>query len=164
MAGQEIRSYDYVNQPYARVREALLGNPTAILAAATQAAANRAESVATRLHVTISGIDVATNVAVTTGTVVDETAGTYGDPVTKIPVSWESASHPRLFPLMRAELALYPLASAETQIDFKGVYQPPLGAVGNAVNALVGHRIAEACVHAFVSDVASYLREHVRPA
>ncbi len=29
------------------------------------------------------------------------------------------------------------------------------------MNAIVGHRIAEASVHRFVTDVARYLREHL---
>jgi hypothetical protein len=82
----------------------------------------------------------------------------FGDPVTKIPVSWEAAKHPRLFPLMDAELSLYPLTSTETQLDFLGQYEPPLGLIGGAMNALVGHRLAEASVHRFVGDVAAHLR------
>jgi hypothetical protein len=73
-----------------------------------------------------------------------------------------SGQMPRLFPFMRAELAIYPLTSTETQLDFRGVYEPPLGALGKAVNAVIGHRIAEASVHRFVSDIAEYLRQTLR--
>ena len=66
---------------------------------------------------------------------------------------------PGLFPLMKGELSVYPLTSMETQLDFSGVYEPPFGAVGKTVNAIVGHRIAEVSVHRFVSDVAGYLRQ-----
>ena len=66
---------------------------------------------------------------------------------------------PRLFPLMKAELFIYPLNATETQLDFVGLYEPPLGALGKAVNAIVGHRIAEVSVHRFVNDVAGYLRQ-----
>jgi hypothetical protein len=31
--------------------------------------------------------------------------------------------------------------------------------MGKTMNAIVGHRIAEASVHRFVSDVAGYLRQ-----
>jgi hypothetical protein len=158
MSRLEIRSYDYINAPYRQVRHALLGDPAAIFAAATRAAADRARSVAAELRVSIGGIDVATEIAVTIGTIVDETDGVFGDPVTKIPVSWEAAKHPRLFPLMDAELSLYPLTSTETQLDFLGQYEPPLGLIGGAMNALVGHRLAEASVHRFVGDVAAHLR------
>ena len=69
---------------------------------------------------------------------------------------------PRLFPLVKANLSIYPLTATETQLDFKGLYEPPLGPLGKALNAMVGHRIAEVSVHRFVSDVARYLRETLR--
>jgi hypothetical protein len=66
---------------------------------------------------------------------------------------------PSLFPFMKAELAIYPLTRTETQLDFSGLYEPPLGTVGKAVNAIIGRRIAEVSVHSFVDDVAGYLRQ-----
>jgi hypothetical protein len=80
-------------------------------------------------------------------------------PSTKLLLEWEAANLPRLFPLMQGELAVYPLTSTETQLDFCGTYEPPFGAVGKTMNAIAGHRIAEASVHRFVSDVAGYLRQ-----
>jgi hypothetical protein len=63
-----------------------------------------------------------------------------------------------MFPLMKAELAVYPLTATETQLDFAGSYEPPLGWLGSAVDAVVGYKIAEASVHRFVAQVAAYLR------
>jgi hypothetical protein len=80
-------------------------------------------------------------------------------PSTRLFLEWEAATMPRVFPLMKAEISIYPLTATETQLDFLGVYEPPLGIVGKAVNAIIGHRIAEASVHRFVSDVAAYLRK-----
>ena len=60
---------------------------------------------------------------------------------------------------MSAELSVYPLTGTETQLDFHGHYEPPLGLLGGAVDAVIGHKIAEASVHRFVSDVAHYLRD-----
>jgi hypothetical protein len=62
---------------------------------------------------------------------------------------------------MRAELSVYPLTATETQLDFAGRYEPPLGALGSAMDAMVGHRIAEASVHRFLQDVAAYLRREL---
>ncbi len=80
-------------------------------------------------------------------------------PVTRLQLEWQAAKMPSLFPLMKAELSIYPLTATETQLDFFGVYEASLGTVGKAVNAIVGHRIAEVSVHRFVSDVAGYLRQ-----
>lgn len=159
MARQEIRSYDYVNRPYASVREALVADPTAVFRAATRAAADRVRSVAAELRVTIAGVDVAAEIVFSVGAIVDETTGPFGTPLTRIPVSWQAVNHPRWFPLMDAVLTLYPLTATETQLDFLGRYDPPLGVFGGAMDALVGHRIAEASVHRFIADVARYLRQ-----
>ena len=59
---------------------------------------------------------------------------------------------------MRADLSVYPLSGKETQVDLRGTYAPPLGLLGGAIDALAGHRIAEAAVHRFVTAVAERLR------
>jgi hypothetical protein len=59
---------------------------------------------------------------------------------------------------MEAELIVYPLSKEETQLELHGRYTPPLGAVGSALDSLIGHRVADASVHRFVTDVASLLR------
>ena len=162
MARHEIRSYDYVNHPYAKVREALVADPKAIFRAATRAAADRAQSVAAELRVTVAGVNVAAEIACSIGDIADEKTGPSGGPVTRIPVYWEHADRPQLFPLMSAVLSVYPLTSTETQLDFLGRYEPPLGIVGGAIDTLVLHRIADASVHRLVTDVARYLREALK--
>lgn len=154
----EIRCYDYVNHPYARVRDALSKDAPALFQAATKAASSRAQSVASALRVEIGGIGVDTDIKVSVKNIEEKVSEAMSVPVTKLQIEWEAAAMPHLFPLMKAELSLYPLTSTETQLDFWGIYEPPLGSLGKAVNAIIGHRIAEASVHRFVNDVAEYLR------
>ena len=90
---------------------------------------------------------------------IEEVVDASSTPTTRMLLEWEAATTPRLFPLMKGELSVYSLTSTETQLDFSGVYDPPFAAVGRTMNAIVGHRIAEASVHRFVSDVAGYLRQ-----
>ena len=80
-------------------------------------------------------------------------------PSTRLRFEWQAANMTRLFPLIKANLSVYPLTATETQLDFLGLYQPPLGALGKAVDTVAGHRIAEVSVHRFVNDVAEYLRK-----
>jgi hypothetical protein len=159
MPRQELRSYDYVNRPYDQVRALLTADPAAVFRAATRAAADRARSVAGALRVTIAGLDVAAEIVFGIGEIAEDPRGPTGGPQTRIEVSWEGAAHPRWFPLMDGVLTLYPLTATETQLDFLGRYEPPLGVVGDAVDALVGYRVAEASVHRFITDIARYLRE-----
>ena len=156
--GTEIRAYDYVNHPYEQVRNALRGDARAVFQAATKAAASRAHSTASQLRVNIAGIEVATDIAIAVKNIEEHAQGATAAPETRMQLEWEAAKSPRLFPFMRAAFSVYPLTATETQLDFSGMYEPPLGVLGSAMNAIVGHRIAEASVHRFVTDVAEYLR------
>jgi hypothetical protein len=159
--GREVRSFDYVNHPYEKVRNVLRADPQLVFSAATRAAASRASSVASELRVDVGGITVGAEIKVSVGTIEEATRGVRTEPVTRIPITWEGARRPGMFPLMSAELHVYPLTATETQLDFQGRYEPPLGALGGAFDAVVGHRIAEASVHRFVRDVARHLRESI---
>jgi hypothetical protein len=159
-SGSEIRCYDYVNHPYERVRDALKQHALPVFQAATKTAASRAQSIAAELHVDFGGIGVKTDIKIAVNSV-EEKVDSYSTPTTRLLLAWEAASMPRLFPLMKGELSVYPLTATETQLDFSGVYSPPFGAVGKTMNALAGHRIAEVSVHRFVSDVAAYLRQNL---
>lgn len=156
--GREIRSYDYVNHPYERVRDALRKNALTVFQEATKAAASRAQSVAAELHVDFGGIGVKTDINISVKSIEEKFVDATSTPTTQLLLEWEASTAPRLFPLMKGDLSVYPLTSTETQLDFSGVYEPPFGAVGRAMNAVAGHRIAEASVHRFISDVAGHLR------
>jgi hypothetical protein len=159
--GREVRSFDYVNHPYEKVRDVLRADPEGVFSTATRAAASRASSVASELRVEVGGITVGTEIRLTVGDIEETARGAMSGPVTRIPVFWGGAQRPGLFPLMSAELLVYPLTATETQLDFQGRYEPPLGALGGAIDAVVGHRIAEASVDRFVRDVARHLRETI---
>jgi len=154
-----VRSYDYVNRPYAQVRDTLTKNALVVFQSATKAAASRADSLA-GLRVDLGGIAVEAEIHISI-TSITENVEPGSTPVTHIELEWEAAKRPGLFPLMKADLSIYPLTPSETQLDFSGEYEPPLGAIGKAVNAIAGRRIAEVSVHRFVTDVAEYLRRTI---
>jgi len=160
--GREVRSYDYVNHPYEQVRDALSANAAAVFQSATKAAASRARSVASELRASVGPLEIAADINISVTNIEELATDAMAAPTTRLHLEWESASMPSLFPFMKAELDLYALTSTETQLDFFGIYEPPLGAVGKALNAVVGHRIAEVAVHQFVNDVAGFLRDTLR--
>jgi len=161
---REIRSFDYVNHPYERVCDALVRNTLEIFRSATRAATARAHGVASQLRVEIGGIELGTDIEIDVREIEERRTEATSAPRTCLQLEWEAARRPHLFPFMRAELAIYPLAPSETQLDFSGRYEPPLGVLGSAMDSIVGHRVAEACVHQFVTDVAAYLRTTIPPA
>jgi hypothetical protein len=161
--GREIRCFDYVNHPYVRVRDVLAANALEVFRAATRAAASRAHSVASQLRVDIDGIEVGADIEISVREIEERATGATSSPRTCLQLEWEAAKQPHLFPFMRAELAIYPLTPSETQLDFSGRYEPPLGVLGSAMDSIVGHRVAEVSVHRFVTDVAAYLRTTIAP-
>jgi hypothetical protein len=155
---RQLRVFDYVNQPYARVRDRLTKDPVAAFTRATKSAEERAESVAAQLQVAVGSVRVAADIQIRIRGIEETPASGRTGPVTHVRFEWEAAESPHLFPLMRAELMVYPLTATETQLEFSGDYEPPLKLFGTVVDALVGRRIAEASVHRFVSEVNSYLK------
>jgi hypothetical protein len=156
---REIRAFDYVNQPYAKVRDALHADALEIVRSATQAAASRAHSVAAGLHINLAGVKIGAEIDIEVGGIIEDTGETHAENALHVDLEWEAAKAPRLFPLMRGRLSAWPLSGTETQLAFDGRYQPPLGALGTALDAMVGHRIADASVHRFITDIAAYLRQ-----
>jgi hypothetical protein len=155
----KVRFYDYVNHPYDHVRDALKKDALNVFQAATKAATSRAQTVASELHIDFGGIGVKTDINITVKSVEEKVAKPDSGPITRLLLEWAATAMPRLFPLMKGELSIYPLTSTETQLDFSGIYELPFGPVGKTLNAIVGHRIAEVSVHRFVDDVAGYLRQ-----
>jgi hypothetical protein len=156
-----IRVYDYINHPYGAVRQKLTAEALEVFRSATKVAALRAKSVASELHVNFAGIEVGTDISISVKTIEDQPKTVSSPPVTRIHLEWEAANMPRLFPFMRAELSVYPLTATETQLDLSGNYEPPFGVVGNVIDSVLGHRIAEAAVHQFIKDIAVYLRSEL---
>jgi hypothetical protein len=161
--GIEIRCYDYVNHPYTTVRDTLRRDALEVFRAATKAAASRAEKVAAELHVDLGGIGVKSDVKIAVRGIEEKIGNATSGPATQLLLEWEAVTAPGLFPIMKAELSIYPLTSTETQLDFEGLYEPPFGPLGRALNAVAGHRIAEASVHRFIDEVAEYLRKTLAP-
>ncbi len=103
---KEIRSFDYVNHPYDKVRDALTSGAPSVFRSATQAAASRSQSVAAALQIEIAGLKVVKDVAISVRDIEEDRAGARSDPRTRLAIEWSAASSPGRLPLMNAELAI----------------------------------------------------------
>jgi hypothetical protein len=74
-----------------------------------------------------------------------------------LPIHWWAGGAPRLFPTLDADLEVMPMGDDQVMLTLMGRYEPPLGAVGRAMDRLVLHRIAEACVRSFLRRTAANL-------
>lgn len=155
MSDPTLFCHDYVNQPYARVRDVLLANPHHVFHRATGATTPTTAA----LHIHIAGVDVGTEVSIQVVGVENDYA--YNRPATKIALEWRAALNPRIFPELRATLVVFALTATETQLELRGAYHLPMGRLGEVVDAAAGHRVAEASVTQFLQRVAGWLREHL---
>ena len=80
------------------------------------------------------------------------------DGVAAVPVWWEDAQHPELFPTFDGGLELR-AAPGGTELRLAGSYQPPLGAFGRFADEVIGHRIVTASLQAFLADTAARLHD-----
>ena len=92
---------------------------------------------------------------------------TTGEPVrgaseTWIPIRWEATGAPALFPSLEADLIAAHVGPSLTQIALRGTYQAPFGRVGEAIDRVLLHRVAEASVKAFVDRIAASIENDLR--
>ena len=157
---RELHCYQYVNVPYDKVRDALKTDATGIFQRATASATSRAHELVSTLRVGVGAIEIGADVKIEVRGA-EEKVSALGDHTTELDIAWTAANAKGLFPSMEATLSIYPLSGKETQIDLYGRYKPPMGVVGNAIDALVGHRLAEASVLRFVQDVAARINSEL---
>jgi hypothetical protein len=161
MSERRLRCYQYVNRSYDAVRELLRERALEVFQRATTSAAARANEFAASLHADVAGVDVGIDVRMHVHAVRDEPGVAGLSPVTRIALAWEAAHATALFPVMNAELSLWPLTATETQLEIEGAYRAPLGVVGSAIDAAVGGRVADATVHRFLDDVVAQIRREL---
>ena len=155
---KELHSYDYATMPYEEVRAILRGNALALFQRATLTALERAKLVGAALRTRLGPVEIGVEVDIRIVRVTEEISA-LGERSLRVELAWTAAERSSLFPSMQATLIAQPLSSGETHLELEGRYQPPLGAVGAVLDALIGHRIAEASVQRFVQDIAKRLND-----
>ena len=158
---KKIRCYDYINHPFENVKAVVQKNITEIFKNATKSASARAKNVAAELHVNVAGFEFGKDIDITIKGIRESPKSLGTPPSISILLEWAAHENSKIFPMMEGDLTLYPLTSTETQLDFSGEYEVPLGVIGGMLNAVGGHRIAEASVLRFVQDIAVHLRNEL---
>lgn len=122
-----LRCYDYVNQPYNRVRDALRKDAAAIFRRATTNAVERTNAVGAQLHVHVGVLDVAADIALEVGEP-KEVQLEQIEPATEFPVS---PRPPCTTSWWRSRIGF--AASSQTQPRNKRAREPSTPAAGSAL-------------------------------
>jgi len=96
----------------------------------------------------VAGIPLRKKVVVEVG--VPVTAGQW----TEIPVTWRATFPQKLFPVLVGKVELAPIDPRVTRLTVSGVYQPPLGKIGEQLNEVLMHNVAEGTVKELAESIA----------
>lgn len=157
-----VHASSYAHGRPQHLREVLLGDLTPLLLRATDTDAARAGgrdvvdrgadgSVLVRLHTNVMQREVAKQIRVTAGTARDVGPGT------RLQLSWEAEPAPGAFPRFAGALELEPVGATAAMLTITGYYEPPLGAVGVAVDDTVMRDRAEETAQRLVRALAREL-------
>ena len=86
----------------------------------------------------------------------------FGEPVKTstwavIPISWKPTFGRRLLPVMNGKVDLSPVSKEETRLTVSGMYQPPLGKLGEQLDEALMHNVAEGTVKELAELIARRL-------
>ena len=74
-----------------------------------------------------------------------------------VPVTWEALGGPPIFPSMQGTLHVAPDGPATTRLTLNASYDPPLGKLGEGMDRVVMHRLAQITMSDFVTRLAAAL-------
>jgi len=87
---------------------------------------------------------------------VRELAATEGS--ARMAIRWEATGPGgALFPVLDADITLEPAGEQVTLLKMAGSYRPPLGAMGQAMDRVILHRVAAATIRSFAERVAAQI-------
>lgn len=78
-----------------------------------------------------------------------------------LPVSWKAAGGPPIFPSMEGTLHVEPEGAEATRLTLNARYDPPLGRLGQLVDRVLMHRIAEITMADFTARLAAELNRRL---
>lgn len=154
-----VRYFMELDDPFDRVEQALLADPSSWVPGMARAAGDRGERLLAEV-----------GFAVDEGRRVDkEVEISFTEPYrsaikTRLPMSWRATGPRRLFPSLEADLEVAALGAMRTQISISARYRPPMGPLGRALDRAMLHRVAEATVKDFLDRVGEMVAARIRAA
>jgi hypothetical protein len=156
MVKRQLYLFEYVNAAFDDIVQVLAEQGPALFQEATDSAVDRADKVRTELVVDLGAFEVGRDVMIDVGVF---------EPVevtrAKIHLRWCAAQSKALFPSLSADLEVAALSFHPplTQVTIAGHYDPPMGLLGAAGDAMFGHRLAEAALHRFLDMTVDRLEK-----
>jgi hypothetical protein len=148
-----IRYYIELPLPVSVVQQALVGSPAGWLSAVAGEAQARGDGLLGEVGVGPLGVRLRRQVRIRLGEPVRFPS------MTSLPLTWEPVGLEGLLPRLDANLELGSLGEDRTQLAMSARYRPPLGAVGQAADRVLLHRVAEATVKDFLDRLGQAITD-----
>jgi hypothetical protein len=78
-----------------------------------------------------------------------------------VPVTWEAVGGPPIFPAMQGSLHVEPDGQSATRLTLNASYDPPMGKLGEGMDRIVMHRLAQITMSDFIARLAAALQAAV---
>ena len=78
-----------------------------------------------------------------------------------VPLTWKSTFAEKLFPAMTGRVAVSPVSKEETRLTVTGMYDPPLGKLGEQLNEKLMYKVAERTVRELAASIAEKLNRAI---
>lgn len=140
-----------IPRPAAAVRACLTADPVSLLGESGAHATLPGGRYAVPLEVRFAGVTFDRTAAVGFAPLIEEDDGTQ-----VLPLWWEAADQPWLFPTFEGGLEVRPDAGG-TELRLEGRYRPPLGAAGDLVNRTILNRAASASLESLLERLSARL-------
>ena len=148
-----LRYYIELPLPVSVVEQALVGSPARGLSAVAGEAQARGDGLLGEVGVGPLGVRLRRQVRIRLGEPVRFPS------MTSLPLTWEPVGLEGLLPRLDANLELGSLGGDRTQLAMSARYRPPLGAVGQAADRVLLHRVAEATVKDFLDRLGQAITD-----
>ena len=78
-----------------------------------------------------------------------------------VPVTWKATFAQHLFLAMTGRVAVSPVSKVETRLAVTGMYDPPLGKLGEQLNEKLMYKVAERTVRELAASIAEKLNRAI---
>jgi hypothetical protein len=78
-----------------------------------------------------------------------------------VPLTWKATYAQNLFPVMNGKVDLAPVGKDETRLTVSGMYEPPLGRLGEQLDEAVMRNVAHGTVKELAESIARSLAKAV---
>lgn len=159
MHEQYVQLYNAVGEPFDKIREVLIGRGVTSLDAPRRLAIDWLHEGEAKLEVEMGGLHLAKEVVFRVSDYVDVPGRL---PMGRLQMSWEPVEQTDLYPVVTADLEIEPIDDDRTMVSLLASYDPPLGRIGAIVDRVAMHRVAQAALGRFFSNLLHEIRESMQ--